>query len=260
LAVVEPLGIRLFGVEINEHQLNLIARALGETFSGPQPTLSSKYPIDTRPPLEKIKAIADVVLKFGDLVMEDERLLLDSKPGTLQDLLSKSGVDEHKEFMAAFLDNVAKKKRLVRMLTSLSSVSIGKGSIAVRFRNKMGEVEELKINLKKMWAKVREQADKIKNSFSHLAELALGEASQIIIHSGIYAAAFVLLIVSLWTSIAYSLSSGLSTIASSAVNALKASFPILSFVVWLFCTLVTISGGYSKAKDAYEAAKRFLGK
>ena len=260
MAIVEPLGIRFFGVEIREHQLYLISTALKETFSEDQPGLFDNYPTDKGDPLGKIERIADTILKFGDLVMENEESLLDSDPRTLQDLLSRSGIVEDKEFLAAFLNNVGKRKTLVRMLTDLSSVSIGRGSVLVKFRNKLGEVEELKINLKKLWARVKERAQEIRNSFRHLAELAMEEASNVIVHIGIYAAAFILVIISLWTSMAYSLASGLSTIASSAVSALKVSFPILSFVVWLFCTLVALAGGYSKAKDAYEAARQFFEK
>jgi phage-related minor tail protein len=146
------------------------------------------------------------------------------------------------------------------MLTDLSTVSVGAGSVSVKFRNRLGKIDELKINLKKIWKKVQERTKEIKNSFKHFAELATEEAGKTIVHLGIYAAAFVLVIISLWFSMAYSIASGLSTLASSAVNTLKASFPILSFIVWLFCLLVTLAAGHSKARDAFEVIKKFLEK
>jgi hypothetical protein len=250
LAIFEPLGMRFFGVEIRETELFTISSALKETFK--------EHPLRWHEPPDTLEKIADVIIKFCDSVMEDEKKVLDSDPRILRELLSKSGAEEYKVFFKEFLGNLSKRKTLVKMLSGFSTVSIGVGSVSVRYRDRVGKVEELKINLKKMWEKVKERTKEIKNSFRHLAELMREEAGKTIVHIGIYAAALALIIISLWFSIAYNIASGLSTVASSVVNALKAAFPVLSFIVWLFCTLITIAEGYSKAKDAFEAIQRFL--
>lgn len=251
MAIIEPLGMRFFGVEIRETELYAISTALKETFN--------EYQLRWHEPPDMLEKIADIVIRFGDIVMEDERYVLDSSPKTLRELLSKSGAKEYKEFFETFLNKVSKRKTLVKMLSGLSTISIGSGSLSIKFRNRIGEVEGLKINLKKMWERVKKRTKEIRNSFRHFAELVTGEASRTILYAGIYAAAFVLVITSLWFSFAYNIASGLSTIASSIVHTLKASFPILSFIIWLFCSLVTIIEGYPKAKKAFEVIKKFLG-
>jgi hypothetical protein len=250
LAIIEPLGMRFFGIEMRETELYAISNALKETFN--------EYPSPWYEPFDTLGKISDIIMKFGDIVMEEEQRVLDSSPEALRELMSKAGVEKYKGFLKTFLEKMSRKKTLVKMLSSLSSVSIGMGSISVRFRNRKGIVEELKINLKKMWEKVKDHTKEIRNSFQHFSELVVREANKTIIHLGVYAASFVLVVFSLWFSIAYNIASGLSTIASTVVNTLKASFPILSFIVWLFCLLVTMIEGKSKAEEAYEIIKKFL--
>jgi len=252
LTIIEPLGIRLFGVEIKETQLNSISNALKET--------AQEYLPGWHGSAEEMEKIAEVILKFGDLVIEEEKNLLNSNQQALQTLFSRSGAKEYGHFFETFLNNIARRKNVVRMLSDLSGVSIETGSVSIKYRDREGEVEELKINLQKIWKEIRKRAEQIKNSFRHLAELTSGEVKQAIVHIGIYGAAFVLVVFSLWYGMAFSIVSGLSTIASSVVNSLKTCFPLLSIIVWLFCTLIQITEGLPKIHEAYELIKEFLSK
>lgn len=212
-------------------------------------------------PTEIVSKIAEDALRFGDLILEDERHSLESNPETLKSLFSHSGLSEYKFFFERFLESLAKRKGLINLLGGLSSVTTEAGSILVKFRNRVRKIEELKVDLKKIWTEIRKREREIRNSFNHLAEFArktIDEAEGAIVHLGLYGAAFVLVILSLWYSVAYSVASGLSTIASNAVNSLKASFPILSFGIWLFCTIFEVLDSRSKITDAYEAIRQFL--
>lgn len=91
MAIIEPLGMRLFGVEIRETQLYAISTALKETFL--------EYPPGWHEPSSTIEEIADKIIKFGDLVIADERHLFDSDPKILRELLSKSGLERYKKFL-----------------------------------------------------------------------------------------------------------------------------------------------------------------
>lgn len=242
--------MRFLGVEMRETELMAISNAFQETLK--------EYPSGWFQSSEKLAKIAEMVIKFGDIVMANGEQVLDSNPKTLRRILSQAGAEEHKAFFETFLEQVSKRKALVKMLSGFSTVSVGTGSILVKFRNRMGKVQELKINLAQIWGKVKEREQAIKNSFQHFGELVKETADQTIVHIGIYGAAFALIITSLWFSVAYDVASGLVTIASSLVNTLKAAFPILSFIVWLLCSFLTIVEGYSKAQDAFEALKKFL--
>lgn len=243
---MEPLGIRIFGIEFRETHLEAISKTLVETIYAPT---------------EIIQKIADGALKFGDLILEDESYAMKSNPEILQSLFSRSGLSEHKPFFESFLENLGRRKGLINMLAGLSSVTAESGSIRVKFRNRSRKIEELKINLKKIWVEIRKREKEIKNSFNHLAEFARRAVDEIegtIVHIGLYGAAFVLVILSLWYSVAYSVTSGLSTIASNAVTSLKATFPILSMIIWLFCLIFEAVDGRSKINEAYDAIKQLL--
>lgn len=247
--MLEPLGIRFFGVEFRESHLMSILNALRETL-GRSPNLKTG--------VRGIEEFVDATLEFGDLIIETGAVL-DTNPETLRKLFSESGLITYESFFVTLLRNMAKRKSLVSMLSSLSSIVVESGSSSVRFRNKANRIETLPINLKKIWKEIKKRSKQIKNSFRHLLEVAVEEIKQAVYCIGVYGAAFVLAILSLWYGVAFSVTSGLSTVAQNILNSLKICFPILSFIIWIFCLLYGIAGGVPKARDAYEAMKQFLG-
>lgn len=247
--MLEPLGIRFFGVEFREAHLESILRALKEAIE------ESEY---FREDIDQVDRLCEQMLKFGDLVVESKSFL-DSNPETLSKFFLESGLNEYAPFFETLLQNMVRRKSLINMFSTLSSVVVEEGSTSLKFRNRTRKIEKLRINMKKLWKEVHIRSKQIKNSFKHTFEIAIGEVQQSILCIGVYGAAFVLAVFSLWYGVAFSVVSGLSTIAQNILRGLKICFPIVSFVIWIFCLLYSVGGGFSKAKDAYEAMKRFLG-
>lgn len=247
MSVVEPLGVRILGIEFKESHLEATAKAVLDT-----PYLAKKT----------LGSIAEGAIKFCEFIQEDEKFLTETNPEVLREIFERSGLTEHKYFFVRFLDNLSKKKSLVNLISSLGSVTTESGSLRIKFRNYLKEIEELKVDIKKLWRRIEEQKVKIINSFKHLAEFAenrLGEAKDRIVHIGLYGAAFGLIILSLWFSAAFGVISGLSTLASNLFRNLKAAWPIISYILFILCLIYEAMEFSEKLSDARDAVSRILG-
>lgn len=162
MAVIEPIGIRFFGVEMRERQLRAIAK------TAKQAVHDIRW--DNKMALDKVGRLSEPILKFGRLVAENEKYVSSSDPKALQSLFRASGLTEYGNFFEAFLRNLSRKKLLVQMLSSFSLVSIEKGSLLIRFRNVEKITEELKISIEKIWKELEKKAKKVRNSFKQFGQ------------------------------------------------------------------------------------------
>lgn len=247
MSLIEPLGVRILGVDFKESHLEAISKAIVEAVYAPE---------------EIIGKIAVRVFKFGDLLSDDEQFLSATNPEALRKLFESSGLNELEHFFLHFLDSLSKNKALVNLLAGFGTVTTEPGSLRIKFRNHAKEIEEIKVNIQKLWQAIRKHETEIKNSFNHLAEFASrikDQFSSRVVHIGLYGAAFVLVVLSLWYSVAFGVASGLSTIAQNLLRNLKGAWPIISFALFIICSIYGVMEVPQKLNDAIEAAKKFYG-
>lgn len=208
--------------------------------------------------LGKMEGLSESILKFGLLVTEDEKYMFSSDAESLERLFRASGLIEYGRFFEAFLRNAGKKKLLVQMLSSLSLVSIGRGSTSVRFRNSQKITEVLKVNIRKIRNEAEKKAEKIRNSFKQFAQWAITRAKGIIFHIGIYGVALAIVLFSVWYCFTFNVAASLGSLASNIVASLKAAFPILTLVIFIFCLLFDAATSRGMIEDARKAVHQFL--
>ena len=144
-------------------------------------------------------------------------------------------------------------------MASFGTVSIEQGSLPAKFRS-YGQIEEIKVNLRKLWKIIKKNKDAIVNSFNHLAEYSIEikeKYANVISHIGIYAAALALVFISLWHSVAFQVISGLSTLGQNLLNHLRAAWPIINLILFIICSIYRVMEGPKKLNDAIVAAKKF---
>jgi len=250
LSMLEPLGIRFFGVEIRERQIIAAARATKEAIH------NMKW--DHEKADSEFENLSNNILSFVQLIVEDEEHAASSDAEALKELFQVSGLAEYGRFFNAILGGISRRKLLVQMLSDFGPVSIEQGSLSVRFRNVRKKTEELKVNFRKIWEEAKKKSKNIKSSFRQFAHWAMTGAKTTAIHIGIYGVALAIVLFSVWHSFAFKATTNLGSLASNIVSGLKAAFPILVLVIFIFCALFDLVTSKGILEKGFEAIRRFL--
>jgi len=246
--MLEPMGIRFFGVEIRERQIIAAARATKEAIHA----LGWGY--------ERAKSefteFSKSILRFSELLIEDEKRAASSEAEALRELFQVSGLAEHGRLFKAVLKGISKRKLLVQMLSDFGPVSIEQGSLLVRFRNTRKKTEELAVNVRKILKEAKRKSENIKNSFRQFAHWVMTGAKRTALHIGIYGVALAIVLFSVWYSFAFNVMTNLGSLASNIIIGLKAAFPILVLAIFIFCLLFDIFTGKEILENGLKAIKQ----
>lgn len=260
---VELFGVRIFGVQIREVELLSIRKSVEEAFSNYGARLSKNFlPVEFHESsaLRDIVNVANSLFELGPLTVKNEEYFYSSQPEVIRRLFGESGMAKSGKLLEAIARGVSKRKKLLRMLESFSQVSISSGSLVIKYWDRLSkELREFRVNINKLWQFFQKNKEVVVNSFIHFAEWAWNKTAKPLLHFGIYGAAIVIVLLSVWYCVAFNVIDAVRVIGQNMVSVLKVSFPILNLAIWIFCLVYSIATGKSKVEDAWKAISTFFG-
>lgn len=259
--MIDLAGVRIFGVNMRETDLLTIRNTMNKIFK------EMRYaPFEREEDYEKTEAyylmgkLSNNIILMTELVAKDESLWSDNLDA-LKKLLDDSRLGENGEFLTKFAKKISSSQRIVSLLNEFAGVTVEKGSLIVRFRDPiLRQVQRLKIDAKALLTRVEAQKEAIANSFRQLGEWAWQSGLRPILHAGIYIAALVLVIISVWFSITHGVATSLQVTGENLLASLKSALPLILSIVWLACTIFVLATSVSRLQPIRDYIEDQLGK